>query len=334
MKRVEDLQVSIIIPNWNGLEVLPRCLEAVFTQTFRDFEVILVDNASTDGSVAFVHENFPAVKVIVLDENHGFAGANNIGAREAKGKWLALLNNDAFPEPDWLTALYAATQEYPHYALFASRLIQAENPDLLDGSGDVYHISGLAWRRHYNFPVEGVENRVEEVFSPCAAAALYDREAFLEVGGFDEDYRFYHEDVDLGFRLRLHGHRCMYIPGAVVNHLGSASFGKQSAAQVYYGHRNLVWSYFQNMPGYLVWWYLPAHLLANLIFLGYYSLRGHPAAIWRAKWDAVLGLPAALRKRSLIQQRRKVTPAEISRIMEHHWLEPYLLGFRARKRQQ
>ena len=140
------------------------------------------------------------------------------GARLARGQWLALLNADAFPEPDWLERLLEAAETIPN-AFFASRQIQANSTELLDGEGDVYHISGLAWRRNYGLPVlEKFDT--EEIFSSCAAAALYPRQAFLDAGGFDEDYFSYHEDVDLGFRLRLKGLRCFYVPKAVVYHVG------------------------------------------------------------------------------------------------------------------
>lgn len=326
-----DYLISILIPNWNGESVLPRCLQALSAQTCKDFEVIVVDNASTDGSVAYVQEHYPQVKLIQLETNLGFTAANNLGASQARGEWLALLNNDAFPQPDWLESLLAAVQERPEYTFFASRLVQADRPAYLDGAGDAYHISGMAWRRYYNYPVEAGPQRAEEVFSACAAAGLYRREAYLEVGGMDEVFISYHEDVDLGFRLRLRGHRCLYVPEAVVHHVGSASYGRQSDTQVYYGHRNLVWSYFHNMPGSLVWWYLPAHLLANLLFLAVYSWRGQARAIWRAKLDAMRGLPAALRKRREVQKTRRVSTAEISSALVHGWLEPYLLGYRARR---
>lgn len=324
--------VSIVVVNWKGAVVLPRCLEALAAQTYKNHEIIVVDNGSSDHSADDLDLLWPDITVVRLEENKGFAVANNIGARLARGAWLALVNNDAFPEPDWLEVLIEAAQKYPDFSFFGSRLVQVDNPKLLDGTGDVFHISGLAWRRHYNHRVDSVDHKVEEVFSPCAAAALYSREAFWQVGGLEEDFFSYHEDVDLAFRLRLYGHRCLYIPNAVVGHVGSASSGKRSDLSVYYGHRNLVWSYFRNMPGRLFWKYLPAHLLVNLTFLFYYSLRGQPRAIWRSKWDALRGLPRALKKRRSIQDQRKVNSREISRVIEHGWIEPYRLAFRARQR--
>ncbi len=322
--------ISVIIVNWNGAACLPSCLDALSNQTYQNFELIIVDNGSTDQSAVGLEARWPGLKLIRHNENIGFAAANNEGVRHSAGDWIILLNNDAFPRPDWLATLFEAVLRYPDYTCFASSLLNADNPKLFDGTGDIYHISGLAWRRDYDQPVNWESKNIEEVFSPCAAAALYNKEAFLQVGGFDEDYFSYHEDVDLGFRLRLQGHRCLYIPEAVVQHIGSAATGKKSDFSVYYGHRNLVWSYFQNMPGWLFWKNLPAHIFANLVFLIYYSFRGQARVIWRAKWHAFLGVPRSFRKRKNIQQNRRVSPEEISRVMEHGWLKPYLHEFRKR----
>src|SRR3990170_5640248 len=139
--------VSVVIVNWNGWDTLPRCLEALASQSFEDFEVILVDNASSDGSADEAEMRWPHMRVIRLEENLGFAAANNLGARKACGRWLALLNNDAFPEPDWLEELIHASQSNSNFNLFASKIIQSKNPAKIDGTGDIYHVSGLAWHR-------------------------------------------------------------------------------------------------------------------------------------------------------------------------------------------
>jgi GT2 family glycosyltransferase len=290
-----------------------------------------VDNGSTDGSVDQIQKKYPDIKLICLSENLGFAAANNLGAREAQGQWLCLLNNDAFPEPDWLENLVKATDEYPEFIAFGSKMISAENTKILDGIGDVYHISGLAWRMGYNHPVDTAPSEPKEIFSPNAAAVLYRRDAFLLVGGFSEYFYMYHEDVDLGFRLRLRGYRSLYVPDAVVFHQGSASTGVKSDFAVYHGHRNLVWSYFQNMPGRLLWKYLPAHLLATVIFLGYYFLQGQFSAIFRAKWDALRGLPKVLKIRKQVQATRIASETDIDHMLEHGWIAPYQLGLKARR---
>jgi GT2 family glycosyltransferase len=326
-------EISVVIVNWNGSQILPRCLDSLFHQTFHNIEVIVVDNGSTDGSReimdplrnAFLGAGIP-FELIGLEENMGFAAANNHGAAQARGKWLALLNNDAFPEPDWLKSLLEAANQNPQFTFFASQIVADQDGYPPDSLGDILHISGMAWHRGRNQANKSLSQQSIEVFSPCAAAAMYDRQAFLMVGGFQERFFSHHEDVDLGFRLRLAGQRCLYVPGAIVRHIGSASFGVESYLTIKNGHRNLVWSYVENMPGWLFWKYLPAHLLANLFFLAFYTLRGQARPIWRAKWEAILGLPDAIRRRRWTQRNRTVSPWEISQYLDHGFLSPYLLG--------
>ena len=324
-------KVSVVISTWNSAMHIQRCLDALSHQTFVDYEVLVVDNGSTDGSVDGLENKWPPIKIIQLHQNVGFAAANNLGARMASGKWLALLNSDAFPESDWLEQLLRAAEKNSEFVFFASRQVQANDHRLLDGAGDAYHVSGMAWRQYLGYPADQYGLEAREVFSPCAAAALYMRQAFLEVGGFDEEFFSYLEDVDLGFRLRLHGYRCLYVPEAIVYHIGSASLGVASDFAFYHAHRNLIWSFVQNMPAWMFWKYLPAHLMANLIYLSYYSLRLPGKAIWRGKWDALRGLRRALRKRKEIQSRRRVEPADLERVMEHGLMKPYLLGYHLRR---
>ena len=328
--------ISVILVTWNSALYLPRCLDCLARQTYKDFEVVLVDNGSTDGSLDRLESRWPelAFRIEKLKENRGFAFANNLGARLASGLWLALLNTDAFPESDWLEMLLQATERYPEFIFFASRQIQANMPQFLDGAGDAYHISGLAWRRFAGWPSAQFGLDPKEVFSPCAAAALYSRQVFLKVDGFDEDFFSYHEDVDLAFRLRLQGFRCLYIPEAIVEHIGSATLGDQSNFALYHWQRNFIWSYIQNMPSTLLWRTLPAHIMANIIYQVNYGLRGRGRILWNAKIDAFRGFPRALHKRQEIQKNRKVKNKELLRKMEGGWLQPYLLGYHIRKFRQ
>jgi len=328
-----DPNVSVIIVCWNSAAYLLHCLASLSAQVFRDFEVIIVDNGSKDNSTLGLEEKYPSLNLRVecLESNQGFATANNLGARLARGHWLALLNADAFPEPNWLENLIRSAENHSDFSFFASRQIQANSPEFLDGAGDAYHISGLAWRRYASWPAAQFGLEPEEVFSPCAAAALYPRHAFLDVGGFDEDFFSYHEDVDLGFRLRLRGFRCLYVPDAVVHHIGSATLGAQSDFALYHWQRNFIWSFIQNMPSALLWEALPAHLMANFIYQVNYTLRGRGGVLLRAKKDALRGFSRALRKRREIQKTRKACSVELLRIMERGWLQPYLLGYHIRK---
>jgi GT2 family glycosyltransferase len=308
--------VAVIIVNANGGEFLERALGAVAKQTVPPRRVLVVDNASTDGSVDGFEQRHPAVEVIRLDRNVGFGAANNIGVQAATDcTWIALLNPDAFPEPRWLEALLEAAHSEPDYSFFASRLRVAGDPGKLDGTGDVYHVSGLAFRRDHGRTVEHVVRPRAEVFAPCAAAAMYERSAFVEAGGFDERYFAYLEDLDLAFRLRLAGHRCLYVPESTVLHVGSPSTGRTSDFTVFHAQRNMVWTYAKNMPAPLVWLYLPEHLLVNLVALAAYSLRGQGRIVWRAKREAVRVLPRMLSERRQLQAERRADAWQLRRLM-------------------
>jgi GT2 family glycosyltransferase len=310
--------ISIIIVNWNAGAWLQRCLETVLAQTLLPLEVIVVDNGSSDGSANHIREKFTSVQVIYAGENIGFAAANNLAVRNSspESTWTVLLNPDAFPEPTWLETLFDAAQRNPEYAFFGSRLMDANNPSLFDGAGDAYHISGLVWRTRRRGRSNSSLRESKEIFSPCAAAAMYRKDVFLEAGGFDEDYFCYVEDVDLGFRLRLLGHRCMYVPESVVYHVGSAVTGRRSDFSVYHGHRNLVWTFIKNMPGVLFWVLLPLHVALNIATVIYFALHGRGSVIARAKRDAINAIPAIWRKRRRIQSTRVATTREIWRLMD------------------
>ena len=299
----------------NSGRYLEQVAGALARLTLKPRRVTIVDNASSDGAVESLSERYPELQVLRPGGNVGFAAANNEGARAAADcDWIALLNPDAFPEPDWLAELVAASRRHPDCSLIGSRLVQAEAPGRLDGTGDVYHVSGLAWRRDHRRPADAGAAE-GEVFSVCAAAAMYRRDAFLPAGGFDERFFCYFEDTDLAFRLRLQGHRCWYEPRSVVRHVGSGTAGVESDFTLYHSHRNLVWTYVKNMPGALFWIYLPQHLLLNLVSIGWFSIRGHGRAILTAKRDAVRGLPHMIRERRAIQAGRVVESRELLRLM-------------------
>jgi GT2 family glycosyltransferase len=311
-------RIAVIVVNFNGGNMLSQCLHTVSSQSLRPARVIIVDNASTDGSVDMAESLFPKFEFIRLDRNTGFAAANNHAADLAADfEWLALLNPDAYAAPDWLERMIVAACKNPDFSVFGSCMLISSSPSRLDGVGDIYHASGLAWREGhgYNAAKGSIESR--EIFSPCAAAALYRREAFASVGGLDEDFFCYFEDVDLGFRLRLAGHRCLLVPDAVVYHEGSAMMGeKNSNFAVYHGHRNLVWTFVKNMPGVLFWVLLPLHIALNLATIVWFALQGRGGMIWRAKHDALLGLPKMWRKRQCIQKTRAASIGEVWRQLD------------------
>jgi GT2 family glycosyltransferase len=324
----EKADVAVVVVNFNGGEIVERGLAALAAQTRPPERTIVVDNASTDGSPDRIAARFPDVELIRLDQNAGFAGGNNAGVKAAEGcAWVALVNPDAFPEPTWLERMLAAAERNPDYSFFGSLLLRADDPGRVDGTGDAYHVGGMAWRRDNDRPLAEARAEPGEIFSPCAAAALYRREAFLRAGGFDEALFAYYEDSDLAFRLRLLGERCFFVPEAVVHHVGFSSAGEESPFTVYYSQRNLVWTWVKNMPTPLLLAYLPQHVLVNLLNIGWYTTRGQAGAVLRSKLDALRGLPAVLRRRRELQPRRVVSSRELRARMEKG-AGAYVTGFK------
>lgn len=300
-------RVAVVIVNYNAGDMLTRCITALKQQTRHPDRIVIVDNASVDQSLEPLKKFYPNVEIIEMGYNSGFAVANNHAFNAITDcDWIALLNPDAFPEPNWLEQLLNATQIMPDYTFFASRMLTADDASILDGAGDCYYAGGLMMRRGYLKPAANAYLVPEEVFGPCGGAALYRRDILLAAQGFDEDFFCYCEDVDLAFRLRLLGYRCWYVPTAIVKHIGSAITGRRSDFTIYHGHRNLVWTYVKNMPGVLFWWYLPKHLLVNFYTLYRMTKLGQAKTIFKAKWDALKGLTKMWRKRQQIQAQRKV----------------------------
>lgn len=306
-------RVSVIIVNYNAGARLQRCVACLKAQTFRDFETIVVDNASADGSADFLR-NDPFAALIEAGANLGFAAANNLAAKSATGEWLAFLNPDAYAEPDWLAELLAAAERHPEIDAFGSTQLDAANPARIDGAGDVYHASGISWRGCYGRPRDALPPE-GECFAPCAAAAMYRKSVFGALGGFEERFFCYAEDADLGFKLRLAGGGAMQAPKAVVLHEGSGVTGKESEFTVYHGHRNRIWAYLLNMPLPLLLATLPMHVALNVSALLRFALSGGGPAYLRALKDAAAGLPAIWRLRQARQRARKASIADIARAL-------------------
>jgi GT2 family glycosyltransferase len=330
-------RVGVVIVNYNTGDYLDRALECLLAQTSPPDRIVVVDNASDDGSVEGFANRFPSVELLEPGKNLGFAAANNLGvARCVDCDLVALVNPDAFPQPAWLETLVAAAARHPEYAVFGSRLIDDADGRFLDGTGDCYHVNGVAFRRDGGAPAD-VVRKTGETFSVCAAAVLYRRNAFIAVGGFDESFFCYYEDTDLAFRLRLDGQRCLYVAEAVARHVGSVTAGLTSEFTVYHSARNQTWTFVKNMPGPLLWLYLPQHvLLSALIVLRAIPQRRARAAL-AGKRDAVRGLQRVLRQRRRIQANRRVGALEVRRTMSRGlgvYFLPLVLIARARRRQR
>ena len=308
---------TVIIVNYNTWAYVENCLDALAQQTMRDFKVIIVDNHGDAPAPESILKYKLPTALIHNSSNNGFAGANNQAfAQAAESKWLVLLNPDAYPEPNCVARLMHAAETHPGYAILGTRLYVEGTANRLDGNGDCYHISGLAWRDRN--PRKGHRASAPyEVFSACAAAMMIKSDLIDQHGGFDEDFFCYMEDVDLGFRMRLYGQRCLLVPDAVAYHVGSASSGDpHSDFAVYHGHRNLVWSYIKNMPAPFFWLFLPLHGAINLLSILWFSLRGQGRVILSAKKDALKGVPRMWRKRKRIQRQRVASLSDILRTMD------------------
>ena len=307
-------EFSVVIVNYNGGAFIQQALDSLAAQTRRNFEVILVDNASIDGSIDELDTSgLPAFKLMAEPINHGFAAANNMAARQAEGRWLICLNPDATARPDWLEKIAEGQQRHPEVRMFASAQFDKLEPTLLDGVGDAYLIFGIPWRggfgrRASELPGEG------ECFSPCGAGAVFDRALFLAHGGFDESFFCFCEDVDLGFRLRLAGEICVFLPEAIIDHVGGGLSDRVGDFATYHGARNRVWTYAKNMPAPLFWLTLPGHILLSAYILLRGVMSGRARQTWRGMRDGVLGLPA-LQLREQNSPPRNVSLWRLARAM-------------------
>ena len=331
------MKIGLVIVTHNSGNEIDRCLQCVRGQSRLPDRIMVADSGSGDGTLRAVQDACASlglgVELLQFDQNVGFAVANNRAVeRLGDCELIALLNPDAFPEPGWLSALADAAAAWSDAASFASRLMVAGAEDVLDGVGDVFHVSGLAWRAGHRQKLADVAGALtpHPVFAACAAAALYRRDDWQLVGGFDERFFCYAEDVDLGFRLQLLGRGCRYVPDAVAHHVGSAVSGVDSAFSVYHGYRNLEWTFLKDMPSALLWRYLPLHMVAVFAQLVWFARKGRGGSVLRAKWDALRQLHGVLRDRRRVQASRAVSADTIRAVLDQTPLRSRFLAVRSR----
>jgi GT2 family glycosyltransferase len=313
--------VSLVIVSLNGRAHLARCLPAVLGQTRLPDEVVVVDNGSTDGTPEYLAESFPAVRVIRADRNLGFAAGVNRGIRASDSEWVATLNNDTEPEPDWLAEMLraadAAEAAGQRVGMVASRMLRWDEPGIFDSAGICLDRAGIAWDRLGGQRADG-ESFAAPLLGPCAGAALYRREMLDEVGAFDERFFLYLEDVDLAWRARLAGWTCADAPAARARHRHSATAGEDSPLKRYHLGRNKLWLIAKDYPAPLVYLYLPVVLAYDLAAaFGYFFAPPAAGTPWRSRIAALrgrlaglTGLGEALRARRTVQQRRRVSGRE------------------------
>ena len=297
--------VTVIIIAYASERHIARCLASVRAQTVRPARVVLVENGSPDDRRLSAADMPDWVEFHENRDNLGFAAANNRAAETVATKWIAFLNPDAFPEPDWLEQLLAATERHPEAAFFGSTQLAAGYAGLLDGVGDVYHAVGFPYRGGYGRPAR-ITPPEGSVFSVCAAASLNRRDVFEALGGFDESYFCYCEDVDLCFRGRLLGHEAVQVSDARVHHVGYASTGRYSEFAIYHGTRNRLWTFLKDMPGPLLYLLAPVHAAATLIQTGSALRRGLIKPFLRALRDGLKDWPRIRKERRIVQSARSV----------------------------
>jgi GT2 family glycosyltransferase len=316
--------VSVIIVNYNGLHLLKECLDSLREQTFTDFETILVDNASSDGSVEFVEAGYPGVKIVRNRDNLGYGGGNNAGIRASAGRYLVLLNNDTKVDPRWLEQLVKAAGREGRTGMCASKILNYYEPDVIDNTGLLMYRDGIARGRGRLERDAGQYDAEEEVFFPSGCAGLYKREMLDEIGLLDEDFFLYVEDVDIGLRGRIAGWRCIYAPGAVVYHKYSATTEPYSPLKAYLVERNRIWVVLKCFPAGMILT-SPFYTLLRYFFQGYGALTGKGASgrltkshsvfaaiaiLARAYLSALRSLGETMKKRRWI--RRRVPNREFS----------------------
>lgn len=309
-------KVTTIVVNWNGAHLLCQCLGALARQTFRDCEVILVDNGSSDGSVPLVQREFPGVRILRNLRNRGFAAANNQAIAATASDYVALINNDAVAEEDWLERLVAAAEEQPALGSCASKMVFAQSPATINSTGISIDLAGIAWDRLGGLTDGPVSNVKREVFGPCAGAALYRRAMLDDIGLFDEDFFAYLEDVDLAWRARLRGWRCLYVPQAKVAHHQSATGGEGSSFKSFLLGRNKIWTTIKNYPAPEVIKYLPAVALYDCLSVQYSVLLRGDWSPLRGRLAGLAGLRRMLAKRRVVQARRTASFSDFASLLE------------------
>ncbi len=311
--------ISVIIVNYNGVQHLDECLTSLSNQSFHHFEIIFVDNGSTDGSVGYVENYFPDIRTVALGKNEGFCRGNNVGLRYASGDFIALLNNDTLADTRWLEEMYNAMKKDSTIGICSSCMVNYYSREVLDTAGDGYDICGVGFKVGEGMPVSDFQTQ-RYVFGSCAGAALYRRSMLGEIGFLDDRFFAYGEDLDLSFRAKLAGYKCLYVPKAVVYHKINQTFGRESDFLLYHTRRNVEYTYFKNMPFLLLLLTLPLHLIYNTLTFIQALFKGRTKIFLKAKFDFLKNFNEILSKRNKIQKKRKISNKQLLSVFSINYL--------------
>jgi GT2 family glycosyltransferase len=324
--------ISVVVLNWNGYQVLDNCLKSLYDQTYQPLEIIVVDNASTDGSVDFVRQKFQDVHLIINEKNLGFGAGNNIGIQASQGSYIMILNNDTRLDPKCVEELKRSIEKDKGYGACASKILLENKPDVIDGVGIVVCPDGLSFGRG-RLENRGRYDAEEEIFFASDCACLYRREMLDDIGLYDEDFFAYADETDMGWRAQLAGWKCIYSPKAIVYHLHSVSSGgRVSSFKAFLVERNRIWVAVKNFPLSMII-FGQLYTLWRYVFQAYGALRGKGAAgrftnnfskgelvkiLLKAYLSACKQVPLMLKKRKMIQQKKRITNREIYRLIKRY----------------
>lgn len=308
-----SIRISVIILNWNGKQFLDDCLVSLQAQTFKEFEIILVDNGSTDGSSGYIREHFPWVRLLALPENSGFTEGNNRGLGVARGEYIVTLNNDTKVVPEFLAELLQQAEKTPDTGMVAAKMLNFFQTNRIDSFGIYPTTAGIGNNLGIGETDQGQYDQQSEVFGPCAGAALYRRSMLDEIGFFDPDFFAYYEDLDLAWRARLAGWKAVTAPRALVYHVHSATAGRMSDFTVYQTHRNKWYAILKNWPFPLVIRYLPTLFAYDAAALLLAAVKGRIIPALRARLHLLIEIRNLLRKRKNVMKLIKIDRIEIRR---------------------
>jgi GT2 family glycosyltransferase len=333
--------ISVIILNWNGKEYLYSCLKSVKAQTYPNTEIIFVDNASTDASVEYIKNLFPNLHIIVNRENLGYGGGNNRGIREAKGRYIFILNSDTEIEKDCLELLWKYIETDKKIGVTTPKILLYDRRDTIDAAGLTIYPDGLSIGRG-RLELQEKYNESEEVFSGSGCASLYRKEMLEEIGLFDTDFFAYAEDTDLGWRARLAGWKAYYVPEAIVYHYHSKKFGIYSSMKAFLVERNRIWVAWKNFP--LPILYLcPFYTLSRYFYQGIGTLIRRGASgrfgqessslllifiLMKAYLSGLRGFPAILRKRKEVQSKKRISNWEVFSLFKKYGIKAREIAFK------
>lgn len=268
------MRVSIVIPNYNGINYIEECIDSILTQDFKDFEIIIIDNCSSDGSCELIKSKYPYIKLICNPENYGFSKAVNEGILASKGEYVILLNNDTKVESDWVSKLVHCMDQKIDVFSCCSKMISYNERDKIDDAGDFYTLLGWTIKRGMGKNVRKY-CRDSKIFSSCAGAAIYNKRILNKIGYFDENFYAYMEDVDIGYRAKIFGYNNFFCSNAIVYHIGSATSGsKYNSFKVRLAARNNIYVIFKNMPAIQLIINLPFILLGFFIKWIFFYIKG------------------------------------------------------------